>query len=172
MKTTRRFVSAGLAGLFMTGTGAAARASDLAKPAGKTILTISGLIGRTNVGKTAQFDRDSLEALGLSQFTTKTPWYNHPVTFEGVLMTRLIEAVQATGETVVATALNDYETVIPVSDFAAFGVLLAMKRDGEIMPVSDKGPLFIVYPYDSKPDLQTKKYYSRSAWQLSQLQFK
>ena len=69
-----------------------------------------------------------------------------------------------------ATALNDYETRIPVSDFMQFNVLLAIKRNGHYMPVSDKGPLFIVYPYDSNPELKTQKYYSRSAWQLASLE--
>ena len=69
----------------------------------------------------------------------------------------------------VATALNDYETKIPVSDFETFDVLLALKRDGEYMPVRDKGPLFVIYPYDSDPSLKSQKYYSRSAWQLRRL---
>ena len=43
-------------------------------------------------------------------------------------------------------------------------VLLALKRNGAYMPVRDKGPLFIVYPYDSSPELKHQKYYSRSAW--------
>ena len=37
------------------------------------------------------------------------------------------------------------------------------------MPVSDKGPLFIVYPYDSDPALHSQKFYGRSVWQLSRL---
>jgi hypothetical protein len=35
--------------------------------------------------------------------------------------------------------------------------------------VRDKGPLFIVYPYDSKPELKSQTYYGRSAWQLAKL---
>jgi len=44
-----------------------------------------------------------------------------------------------------------------------------MKRDGVDMPVSDKGPLFIVYPYDSEPELKSQLFYSRSAWQVAEL---
>jgi hypothetical protein len=68
-----------------------------------------------------------------------------------------------------ATALNDFSTEIPVSDFSRYGVLLALKRDGNYMPVRDKGPLFIVYPYDSSPELKAQKFYSRSAWQVAKL---
>ncbi len=37
------------------------------------------------------------------------------------------------------------------------------------MPIRDKGPLWLVYPYDSNPDLNTDKYYSRSVWQIKEL---
>ena len=37
------------------------------------------------------------------------------------------------------------------------------------MPVRDKGPLFVVYPYDSDPELRSQKFYSRSAWQVKSL---
>ena len=80
-----------------------------------------------------------------------------------------MQAVRAEGEVVVAGSLNDYETKIPMNDFAQFGVLLALKRNGEYMPVREKGPLFIVYPFDSKPELKSQKYYGRSAWQLARL---
>jgi hypothetical protein len=34
------------------------------------------------------------------------------------------------------------------------------------MPVSDKGPFFIIYPFDSFEELKNELYYSRSAWQV------
>lgn len=144
-------------------------AAQLAVPTGKVILTISGVITRTNRANTAIFDRPMLEALGISSIDTKTPWYAGQVHFEGVKMEDLMQQVGATGQTVTAVALNDYSSEIPFSDFSRYGVLLALKRGGAYMPVSDKGPLFIVYPYDSSPDLQSQKFYSRSAWQVSRM---
>ncbi len=167
MPLTRRSLAAALLGVGLPRLVAAADA--LPMPKGKVILTISGTIGVFNVDNTARFDRDMLEAMGQSSFTTTTPWYDGPVTFTGVPMATLMQTVKATGETVIATALNDYETKIPISDFMQFNVLLALKRNGNYMPVRDKGPLFIVYPYDKDPDLKAQKYYSRSAWQLSRI---
>ncbi len=63
------------------------------------------------------------------------------------------------------TALNKYRTEIPVSD-VAHQPILAYQRNGEPMPVRDKGPLFVIYPYDRNPDLKTERYFSRSAWQV------
>ncbi|VTP66370.1 Uncharacterised protein [Leclercia adecarboxylata] len=66
-------------------------------------------------------------------------------------------------------ALNDYTTVIPLSDAQKYNVILALKVNGEYMRIRDKGPLFVVYPYDSMPELNNQIFYSRSAWQVSKM---
>lgn len=166
---SRRSLAILLAGRAVAASAALAQSAPLREPAAEVILTVSGKISVTNRDGAAEFDRDMLEGLGTHAFTTETPWYDGPVTFEGVLMSTLMRAVGARGDTVTALALNDYATEIPISDFERYGVLLALKRDGAYMPVRDKGPLFIVYPYDSNPDLKSRRYYSRSAWQVAQL---
>jgi hypothetical protein len=168
MKLTRRSFAAAMLGAALPRFAAADEAT-LPAPTGKVILTISGKIGSFNAGDTARFDREMLEALDSSSFTTSTPWYDAPVTFTGVHMSKLMQTVRASGDAVVAAALNDYETKIPMSDFNQFDVLLALKRNGDYMPIREKGPLFIVYPYDSSPELKSQKYYGRSAWQLARL---
>jgi len=145
-------------------------AAPLTAPKDKPILEIAGSIGTTNKDGAAVFDREMLESLGMETITTTTPWHKGSVTFEGVPMAKVMELVGAKGKTVKALALNDYVTQIPMEDFAKFGVILALKRDGEYMPVRDKGPLFIVYPYDSRPELKSQTYYGRSAWQLKRLE--
>ena len=146
-----------------------ALAESLPAPKNKPILEIAGSIGTTNKEGTAVFDRDMLESLGMETITTTTPWHKGQVTFEGVPMAKVMELVAAKGKTVKALALNDYVTQIPMEDFAKFGVILALKRDGEYMPVRDKGPLFIIYPFDSDPDLKSQTYYGRSVWQVARL---
>lgn len=146
-----------------------AAAGGLATPQDAPILTISGRISVRNDGNVARFDRPMLEALGTRGFVTSTPWYKGTTRFDGVPMRTLLRAVGASGERIVALALNDYSTEIPAADFEQYDVLLALKRDGEYMPVRDKGPLFIVYPFDNAPELKAQKFYNRSAWQLAQL---
>ena len=150
---------------------AASRAdgADLPAPRERVMLTVSGRINARNGDDAARFDRPMLEALGMQGFTTSTPWFREPTRFDGVLMSALLRTVGASGQTVTAIALNDYATDIPISDFEQFDALLALKRDGEYMPVRDKGPLFIVYPFDSDKRLKSQRYYTRCAWQLSQL---
>ena len=84
-------------------------------------------------------------------------------------MNKLMDAVGAKGTSLTVTALNDYATDIPLEDFKNQPVILATKRDGNYMPVRDKGPLFIVYNYDSNAELQHQRFYSRSAWQVARM---
>lgn len=149
-----------------------ALAGELKSPQEKIVLTVNGKIGVTNVDDTAQFDRGMLETLGMTTIETTTPWYTGSVKFEGVPMEALMKAIGAKGQKLVAVALNDYSTEIPMEDFAKYKPILALKRNGEYMPIKDKGPLFIVYPYDSDPELKSQKFYSRSAWQVARLTVK
>jgi hypothetical protein len=144
-------------------------AAPLTSPQGDPILVVSGSITNTNDGEVARFDRQMLEAIGTVKVTTLTPWYDTPSEFEGVSMRALMAFVGARGSEVLATALNDYRSAIPMSDFDRYDVVLALRRDGKPMPIRDKGPLFIVYPFDSDPQLQTEQYYSRAVWQVKEL---
>ena len=56
-----------------------------------------------------------------------------------------------------------------MADAQTFDVVLALKMNGEPIPVRTKGPLFIVYPFDTKPELKSNKYFERSAWQLKSI---
>lgn len=144
-------------------------ADDFAKPAGKVLLTLTGNIQNTNDDGKAVFDLASLEKLGMVSFQTTSPWYNGRTTFTGIPMQKLMDYVGAKGSIIKVTALNDYTTVLPLSDFKKYNVILALEVNGEYLRIRDKGPAFIVYPYDSTPELNNQIFYSRSAWQVSRM---
>ena len=146
-----------------------ALAGDLPAPTGAPILSISGKIAITNTGDKAEFDLAMLEAMRQATVITHAPWYDGTLRFDGVPLAELMERVGATGTTVTAVALNDYVVDIPIEDFGRFGVVLALKQDGAYMPVRGKGPLFIIYPFDSDPRLQAEIFYRRAAWQVRRL---
>ena len=104
-------------------------------------------------------------------FVTKTPWYKKPVHFTGPLLRDVLAAAKVKGRVIHAVALDDYQVSIPFSDAAQFDVILAHTMDGETLTAKNKGPLFVVYPYDSKPELQAVRFYERSIWQLKALRF-
>jgi hypothetical protein len=144
-------------------------AADLPAPVGKPILTVSGKITNFNSDQAVVFDRSMLEQLGTETIRTKTPWHDGVTAFSGVRLDKLMAYVGAQGRSVTAVALNDYVTTIPLEDLSRFDVILALKRNGEYMSVRDKGPLFIIYPFDSDPSLQSQVYFGRSAWQVAKL---
>jgi hypothetical protein len=150
--------------------GAPAWALDA--PKGKVVLSITGAISQRNAGDRADFDMDMLAALPQHSFSTRTPWYKVPRKFTGPLLRDVLAAVGATGKTLNAVALNDYKVPIPAEDAQKYPVVMARLLDGQPMAVRDKGPLFIIYPYDSDAALRSERYYSRSAWQLRTLDVK
>lgn len=146
-----------------------AAANALEAPNGPVILTVSGKVSAVNKAQTAAFSMAMLESLPQKTFTTKTPWYSAPVEFTGPLLRDVLAAAGAKGEKLVALALNDYKTEIPMTDTTQHDLIIARLMNGKPMAIRDRGPLFIVYPFDTKPELQTERYYNRSAWQLSRL---
>jgi len=126
------------------------------------ILTVDGKID----GGPLDFTAAELEAIGSTQVATATPWHEGTPVFEGVPMDMLLAHVGAEGQEADVLALNGYRTTIPLSDFTTYPVLLALKQNGEYMSVRQKGPLFIIYPFDEYDQLQNDLYHARSAWQV------
>jgi hypothetical protein len=139
-------------------------------PAGKVVLTITGNVGQPNAGDKADFDMAMLEKLPQRSFTTATPWYPEPKTFTGPLLRDVLAAAGAKGALLRAVALNEYKTDIPAEDADRHDMIVARLLDGKPMPIREKGPLFIVYPFDSSAELRSARFYGRSAWQLRSLE--
>lgn len=163
----RRITLAGVAATWLV--TATLPAAALGLPRDKPVLTVQGKIGVKNQGAQAVWDLAMLEALPQQTFTTLTPWENRPIRFSGPLLRDVLAAVKASGANIRATALNDYRIDIPMSDTEQFDVIMATRMNGQHMPVRAKGPLFIVYPFDSRPELKHSTYYERSIWQLKSL---
>ncbi len=151
---------------------AMAAAQDLAKPTGPVILEIRGNISRTNDAGVAKFDLAMLQALGAETIATATPWTEGHTKFEGIAGAKLLAAVGAKGTKVVAAAINDYKAEVPIEDLTEKGAFLAFSAEGKRLTVRDKGPLWLLYPFDAKPDLKTEVYFGRSVWQIKSLEIK
>lgn len=146
--------------------GALAAANSLAAASDVPALVISGKI-KGDQSRTLSLAQ--VEAIGAVELRTSTPWQKGIQSFTGVPMDKLIEAIGAQGKTLKVAALNNYQTEIPVSDFANHRAVLAFKRNGQYMPVRDKGPFFIVFDYDGDPDVQNEAFFAKSAWQVASI---
>lgn len=148
----------------------ALRAQALASPDGPVVLTISGKVRLANHRHGATFDMAMLERLPQQSFSTRTPWYTQPRKFTGPLLRDVLAAAGSHGTQLRAVALNDYRVDIPVDDAQRYDLLLARLLDDQPMPVRDKGPLFVIYPFDQHAALRNPRYYSRCAWQLKAIE--
>jgi hypothetical protein len=163
---TRRTLNSAL---LLAGLALSAPTLALDAPTTRPILTVSGKIGVKNAGETARFDMKMIESLPQHSFTTSTPWFDKPVKFTGPLLADLLAAVKASGTTLSAVAINDYKINIPMTDVQEYKVIVARLLDDKPMSVREKGPLFVVFPFDSAVELRSSTYYERSIWQLKAL---
>ena len=139
-------------------------------PTGPVVLTIGGNISESNTEDgTLELDIDQLESLPLVEYETPDlQAEGGVVTFSGVLLTDLLDAVGARDITSLhTTALNDYSIDIPASDLD-HAVMVATRVNGERMSVERYGPTRIVYPYGTE-NLDPVEYDPRWIWQLAEI---
>ena len=65
--------------------------------------------------------------------------------------------------------VSEFTIAIPEEDIRSYDVIIAYAMNGKPLPLDDKGPLWIVYPFSATFSLQKDVYYSRSVWQLNRL---
>ncbi|MCF3098558.1 molybdopterin-binding protein [Aeromonas australiensis] len=131
------------------------------------LLKVEGAISSPTHQAQALWDSAMLDQLPVHEIKTHTPWYDDAKTFSGPLLKDVLAKVGATGKQLTITALNDYSVQVPVSDAEQYQVILARTINGKPLSVRDKGPLFLIYPFDQYPELQNKLYYGRAIWQIS-----
>ena len=115
-----------------------------------------------------------LTAMRTVTFVTSTIWTEGRLRFTGVPLRELLMETMAPedlvpGAVVRVIALNQYFADIPLDTLTADLPILAFHIDGQPFSVREKGPFWIVYPYDAAPEYMTEEIYSRSVWQVLEL---
>ncbi|MDR9394256.1 MAG: molybdopterin-dependent oxidoreductase [Roseovarius sp.] len=151
------------------------KAADSTSGPGRTLLTLEwpGSGGRDN---RVELSLPDLKALPAASFETPTIWTAGVQRFTGVRLHDLLEAHDiasgqnaADGVELALHAINDYRVFVPLSEIRADGALVAYERNGAPMSRRQKGPLWVVFDYDSDPDLRRETIYTRSIWQLDRI---
>ncbi|MCA2007129.1 molybdopterin-dependent oxidoreductase [Tritonibacter mobilis] len=132
------------------------------------ILKVTGLIDDAP----AHFTMADLRALPATTLETSTVVTDGVHSFTGVLLRDLLAQLDATGDVITATALNDYVVDIPRADVEQYDVIVGYSMNGAELDRADKGPLWIVYPRDGHEALQDIRYDYRWVWQLSELEIR
>lgn len=150
-------------GLLMPVAGAA---EPLPVPTGEIILTLTGPMDAGNTAEGAVFDLALLELLGTASFETSTQWTEGVAEFKGVSLHRLLEAAGAKPSGLEVIAINEYQVEVPATDAVDGGPILAWQQSGKLLSVREKGPLWLIYPYDKTEAYRTDEIYARSVWQV------
>lgn len=123
-------------------------------------------------GTETMLDLAALDAMPQESFRTGTIWTNGTSRFSGVPLAALLERMGVSRDGrghVELVALNDYRVQIPMDEIGETAPIVATRVDGEPMPVREKGPYWVVYPYDRAAEFRTEYTFARSIWQLAEV---
>ena len=161
-----------LALLLLAGALPVLAADEAPAPRDMVVLTVSGLIGKTNRGPLDQ-KRDSMLALQKAEFksafafdramllglpqgtvTVKTNEFDAPATFSGLLLREVLGFIEAAKVKVTVVALNGYEGYLTPEDIDRSDWVLALEADGVPLGLGQQGPIWLLNTRapDFKPD--------------------
>lgn len=138
---------------------------------GPVVLTVSGKISQfTNKEKNVyEFREQDLQNLKQHSVVTKTSWTPQSV-FSGPLMRDILAKVGASGQKVKLRALNDYVYWIDRREFYDFDVVLARSVNNKLLDITNRGPLWLMYPLDQMPeDKKGPVMDAKLVWQINRL---
>ncbi len=115
------------------------------------------------------FTDEQLMALPQTQFETETIWTEGVVEFSGPTLKALIEYADIAPGDVELYAINDYNIVLPYEKIEDGAPVIANRINGAPFSVREKGPLWVVFPYDDLARYSNEEYFALSVWQLNRL---
>jgi hypothetical protein len=132
------------------------------------ILTVSWADGRIPPVKFALKDIEKLERKDYWTVLPPSLGVTGRHDWQGIPLRAVLAAAKAQDFTKLRiTALDGYEVYLPASDVQRFDPILAYRKDDQYIGILDKGPLFLIYPFESAPQLQTMEYINRTIWQVN-----
>lgn len=109
----------------------------------EVVLTIEG-------ATTVDFTYAQLQQLADVEIDIVEPFINERQSFTGVALAELLDRAEVPADARIETiALNDYIYADTVEQWSSNGAILAVFRDGELIPMDQGGPIRIVFPADS-----------------------
>lgn len=136
--------------------------------AGQDILSVRD----TDAGTQTLFSDEGLSALPQISFTTSTLWTEGEIEFSGPALLDVLDAAGLSGdwEAIRLTALNDYSVTMERSLIEPMAPIVANRMNGTPFSVRDKGPLWVMFPFDQDIRFRSESYFALSIWQLSRIE--
>lgn len=151
-----------LALLLLAGALPVLAADEAPAPRDMVVLTVSGLIGKTNRGPLDQkrdsmlalqkadfksafaFDRAMLLGLPQGTVTVKTNEFDAPATFSGPLLREVLGFIEAAKVKVTVVAVNGYVGWLTPEDIDTSDWILALEADGVPLGLGQQGPIWLL----------------------------
>lgn len=124
----------------------------------------------TQSGAFRSFDLAALSALPVDTIRTTTVWTSGLQEFRGVRLSALLDHLGILEGKLTLTALNGYLTEIEVREVTAHGAMIAFEKNGAPMSTRDKGPLWLIFPYDDFSEFRNETIYAQSIWHLDRIE--
>jgi len=164
---------AAVAFMAITALTQAAHAADSTECPVGAMLAVTGKIKNFNDKATASYRFSEAELLKLPTKKLKTGSEWTPVvewtgpTIDEVLK---VAGIDASATKLRAVAHDGFAAMIPLSDLAAYGPLVAHTKGGQRITDTKHGPLFVAYPRDQHPELQTQAAGVKFVWALCKIE--
>ncbi len=118
------------------------------------------------------FTLADLDALPQKSIVTATTWNLQAAHFTGPRINDVLHSCKKRirPPQLRFVALNDYAVNIPYTDLKNWQPILASRINGKTFPVSQKGPLWVMYPVSDFPELQNLETDSKLIWQVTRIE--
>lgn len=120
-------------------------------------------------GKEIRITTSDLEKMPLSEIKTSTNFTPLSI-FTGVKFRELVKKYNIVAGQIRAFAWDDYSYTMPVAELLEYDVILAYKKDGNYIDLSELGPYAVIYPRDSHSELETLDVNAKTVWQVKTLE--
>lgn len=128
------------------------------------------ILSLTTSKQSVDFTLEQLQTLPQTTVVTANDYVEPSAVFQGPLLRTVLEALEIDKDAELKMiALNDFTSTVPASDAFDYDVIMAVLRDGELMTVRNKGPIWVIYPMDDNPELRSDIYNDRLVWQLKEI---
>ena len=141
---------------------ALAQYPDASTPKGMVVLTVGGLVGKSNRGPfdeardsslarlkadfkhAFEFDREMLLALPQGTVTAKTPELGDEAVFKGPLLREVLGFMEAAKVKIRFVASDGYSGYLLPEDIDGSDYILALEADGKPLGLGQQGPLWLI----------------------------
>ena len=103
-------------------------------------------------------------------FETATKWTEGVHTFSGPLLQDVLESAGPLAPVYRLHAANDYYVEVSHREIVAFRPVIALRKDGAPFGVREKGPLWLMFDFETVPERQKLRIEALSVWHLKRIE--